>query len=175
MIPGVSLLITFLFAPAVSKRKVAMEAETECVYCFRANNVRPCELNFVRINIEIEKRYSRFFFCPCRPKRKSLAKRKRPGEGFAVCGRRPRLRALDGRRLAAGLWRALARRVAVLCGGLMCSRTVRSRFISAFSFTRARARARVNPPITIPPSLQSIIRRKTHGMQSDRDPQFPKY
>ncbi|MBQ1229597.1 MAG: hypothetical protein IIX80_01055, partial [Clostridia bacterium] len=37
--PGVSLLLTFLFAPAVSKRKVAMGAEKQSVYCFRANNV----------------------------------------------------------------------------------------------------------------------------------------
>ena len=37
--PGVSLLITFLFAPAVSKRKVAMDVETQNVCCFRANNV----------------------------------------------------------------------------------------------------------------------------------------
>ena len=101
---GVSLLITFLFAPAVSKRKVAMSAETRSVRCFRANNVRPYKSNFVRIHIEIEKRYSRFFFCPCRPKRKSLAKRKRPGRGFARCDARPRLRALDGRHLAVGLF-----------------------------------------------------------------------
>ena len=61
-----------------------------------------CETRSRRINIKT--RYSRFFFCPCRPKRKSLAKRKRPGEYFARCDARPRLRALDGRPLAWGLF-----------------------------------------------------------------------
>ena len=71
---GVSLLITFLFAPAVSKRKVAMEAETQSVRCFRANNVRPCKRNFVRIHIEIEKRYSAFSFAHVGPKEKAWQK-----------------------------------------------------------------------------------------------------
>ncbi len=106
---GVSLLVTFLFAPAVSKRKVAKGAERQYGGCFRATTGRPYKSNFIRIHIEIEKRYSRFFFCPCRPKRKSLAKRKRPRSDFARCDARPRLRALDGRTLAWGLWSALAR------------------------------------------------------------------
>ena len=101
---GVSLLVTFLFAPAVSKRKVAKDVETQSVCRFRAIHDRPCESNFVRSFIKIENRYFRFFFCPCRPKRKSLAKRKRPGGRFALCGARPRLRALDGRPLAWGLF-----------------------------------------------------------------------
>ena len=97
---GVSLLLTFLFAPAVSKRKVAMGAERRRGYCFiRRTKSKPS--------------YSRFFFCPCRPKRKSLAKRKRPWECFAVCGRRGGLRALHLRPLAWGLWSALARCVTV--------------------------------------------------------------
>ena len=103
--------------------------------------------------IESKPRYSRFFFCPCRPKRKSLAKRKRPRSDFALCGARPRLRALDGRHLAVGLQSADARRVAILCGGralardntpFIClravARCVAALFIAFFSFTRARAR-----------------------------------
>ena len=42
---GVSLLITFLFAPAVSKRKVAMDVERQNVRCFRAQ-CSPLQVEF---------------------------------------------------------------------------------------------------------------------------------
>ena len=70
--------------------------------------------------------YLRFFFCPCRPKRKSLAKRKRPGESFARCDARGGLRALHLRHLAVGLQSAVARRVAILCNTFYSSATIRS-------------------------------------------------
>ena len=147
---GVSLLLTFLFAPAVSKRKVAMGAETQDGCCFRAEftlaspvgrggtacrdgegffspltrfaGAPPEGEPFVNRRTKSKPRYSRFFFCPCRPKRKSLAKRKRPRESFARCDARPRLRALDGRHLAVGLSPSEVQYVAALCVGRALAR-----------------------------------------------------
>ena len=75
--------------------------------------------------LAFQRSYLRFFFCPCRPKRKSLAKRKRPGEYFARCDARGGLRALHLRHLAVGLSTALTREAThPLCGELALARRV---------------------------------------------------
>ena len=76
-------------------------------------------------HLAFQRSHLRFFFCPCRPKRKSLAKRKRPRESFARCDARGGLRALHLRPLAWGLQSAVARRVVAACCAFLLLSTIR--------------------------------------------------